>query len=138
MQSFIALCLLLSVGHLLRMKVRLLQKLYLPTSVIAGLLGLIVIQVATRDGGGDWLAPWTAGWSKMPGFLINLVFACLFLGVTLPGFRALMRIAGPQLAYGQVVAWGQYVVGIGVVLLVGAAAVFVGLRARRIERKKTS
>ena len=45
MLSFVALCVLLGAGHLLRMKVRLLQRLYLPSSVIAGLLGLAIIQV---------------------------------------------------------------------------------------------
>ena len=44
MLSFISLCVLLGVGHLLRMKIKLLQKLYLPSCVIGGLLGLIIIQ----------------------------------------------------------------------------------------------
>ncbi|MHC4563361.1 MAG: sodium/glutamate symporter [Planctomycetota bacterium] len=117
MQSFIALCLLLWVGHLLRMKVRLLQKLYLPSCVIAGLLGLIVIQ-AFQAAGNPIPPVWTAGWSKLPGMLINVVFACLFLGVTLPRIGVLARRAGPQLGYGQIVAWGQYVVGVGLFLTV--------------------
>ena len=115
MQSFIALCLLLGIGHLLRMKVRLLQRLYLPSSVIAGLLGLVAIQcLAALDA--PVPAEWTLGWSKLPGFLINVVFACLFLGVVVPGVRTVWRRAGPQLAYGQIVAWGQYVVGVGLFL----------------------
>ena len=117
MESFIALCLLLGLGHLLRMKVRLLQKLYLPSCVIAGLIGLVIVQLA---GDAAWVDTWTAGWNKIPGVLINIVFACLFLGVTLPSIGKLFRKAGPQLAYGQVVAWGQYFVGIGVVLVVVA------------------
>ena len=129
--SFMGLCVLLWIGHVLRMKVKLLQKLYLPSCVIAGLLGLVALQVfraAGRPVPGDW----TAGWSDLPGFLINIVFACLFLGVTLPSVRTLWRRAGPQLAYGQVVAWGQYVVGVGLVLLVlaqvfGVKPVFGGL-----------
>ena len=138
--SFIGLCLLLGVGHLLRMKVRLLQKLYLPSCVIGGLVGLVIIQGLGALAGaiGDpqdmptaaaWLcrwiqaansslSGWTAGWGKLPGFLINVVFACLFLGHPLPKFRTLCGRAGPQLAYGQVVAWGQYVVGIGLFLAV--------------------
>ena len=39
--SFTSLCVLVWVGHLLRMKIRLLGKLYLPSSVIAGLIGQI-------------------------------------------------------------------------------------------------
>lgn len=117
MISFVALCILLGTGHLLRMKFRLLQVLYLPSCVIAGLLGLAVLQVAQATGH-PLPAPWTAGWSKLPGSLINIVFACLFLGVTLPKASVLWKRAGLQLAYGQLVAWGQYVIGIGLVVLV--------------------
>ena len=129
--SFVGLSLLLLAGHVLRTKARLLQKLYLPSCVVGGLLGLVVIQGA-RALGHPVPGHWTAGWSKLPGFLINIVFACLFLGVTLPGFSTLWRRAGPQLAYGQVVAWGQYVVGVGLVLVwlgpaFGLPAVFGGI-----------
>jgi ESS family glutamate:Na+ symporter len=63
-------------------------------------------------------AEWTAGWSKLPGFLINIVFACLLMGVTVPSIGTLWRRSGPQLAYGQIVAWGQYAVGVGLFLAV--------------------
>ena len=114
--SFVGLCVLLLVGHVLRTKIRLLQKLYLPSCVIAGLVGLIVIQ-AGRSLGRPVPEAWTLGWSRLPGFLINIVFACLFLGVTLPRLSEVWRRAGPQVVYGQIVAWGQYVVGIGLVLV---------------------
>ena len=116
MLSFIGLCLALYAGYLLRSKVRLLQWLYLPSSVLGGLLALAVIQVADYRGH-PLPEEWTAGWSALPGMLINIVFACLFLGHPLPRVRELWHRAGPQLAYGQVVAWGQYVVGVGLVLL---------------------
>jgi len=114
--SFVGLCVLLGVGHVLRMRIRLLQTLYLPSCVIGGLLGLAAIQIA-KAAGAPLPDGWTAGWGKLPSFLINIVFACLFLGVTLPKASTLWRRAGPQLAYGQVVAWGQYVVGVGLVLV---------------------
>ncbi|MCD4831961.1 MAG: hypothetical protein K8R02_09200 [Anaerohalosphaeraceae bacterium] len=128
MLSFVMLCVLLVVGHILRSKVRLLQKLYLPSCVIGGLVGLIVIQVfALLQGRSEVMATLnsaisdvSAPWSKIPGLLINIVFACLFLGVKLPKASSLAKRAGPQLAYGQVVAWGQYVVGLGLwVVLLG-------------------
>lgn len=112
--SFCGLCLLLLVGKLLRVKIKLLQKLYLPSSVIAGILGLTILTVFQ----GDVPPEYTAGWSKLPGFLINIVFAGLFLGVQVPSIKKIWGIAGPQLCYGQIVAWGQYFVGIGLVLLV--------------------
>ena len=45
MLSFVALCVLLGVGHLLRERVRLLRQLYLPSCIIGGLIGLVVLQV---------------------------------------------------------------------------------------------
>ena len=117
MLSFVCLCVLLGLGHLLRMRFRILQTLYLPSCVIAGLLGLVVLY--GLDAAGHPLpSEWTAGWSALPGILINVVFACLFLGVALPKFSELWKRAGLQLAYGQVVAWGHYVIGIGLVLLI--------------------
>lgn len=115
MLSFVCLAVLLGLGYWLRRKITLLQRLYLPASVIAGLLGLILSH--TFKGAGIPLPEeWTVGWSKLPGILINVVFACLFLGVEIPGFSKVWKSAGRQLAYGQIVAWGQYVVGIGLVL----------------------
>lgn len=110
--SFCSLCALLAVGKFLRVKVLLFQKLYLPSSVIAGLLGLIVLNTLPLFG--CPISPdVTAGWDTLPGFLICVVFAALFLGVKIPGLKFVWQKAGPQLAYGQIVAWGQYVVGIG-------------------------
>ena len=155
---FVGLCLLLGIGHLLRMKIRLMQRLYLPSAVIAGLLGVLIVQVVVQTAKpqlpirqtpkpapkdtkvwtvgapipeswpgkapeGGWsptaklLVNWTSGWGKLPGSLINVVFACLFLGVGIPTIGTIWRRAAPQLAYGQIVAWGQYVVGIGLFLL---------------------
>ena len=129
--SFVGLCLLLLVGHALRTKIRLLQWLYLPSCVIAGLVGLAVLQ-GCRSAGHPVPEIWTLGWGSLPGVLINVVFACLFLGVTLPRLSTIWHRAGPQVVYGQIVAWGQYVVGVGLVLfflgrLFGLPAMFGGI-----------
>ena len=109
---FATLCLLLVAGKYLRVKVIMFQKLYLPASVIGGILGLIILQCL-----GDYMpAATTAGWNKLPGFLINIVFAALFLGVVIPPLKTIWQKSGPQLAYGQIVAWGQYVVGLGIAM----------------------
>ena len=111
--SFCGLCLLLVIGKTLRVKIKVLQRLYIPSAVIGGILGLILIQLT-----GDTASiAWTRGWSELPGFLINIVFAALFLGVMIPPLSVIWKRAGPQLAYGQIVVWGQYVVGIGFVVL---------------------
>ncbi len=126
MLSFVWLCVLLGLGHLLRMKIKLLRTLYLPSCVIGGLLGLAVLQILHTAGGGEsgfWVSidaaarQWSAPWGKLPGFLINIVFACLFLGVKLPPISTLWKRSGPQVCYGQTVAWGQYVVGLGLFLI---------------------
>jgi len=52
-------------------------------------------------------------WSALPGILINIVFACLFLGFAIPSLRTIWREGGPQLCYGWTVGMGQYLVGVG-------------------------
>jgi ESS family glutamate:Na+ symporter len=139
MKSFIALCVLLLLGHLLRSKVKLLRWMYLPSCVIAGLAGLLILQLPNIVGClqqtwvlgwlAEWAqadlrvyvttpADWTLGWSMLPGVLINVVFACLFLGVRIPRLRKIWFRAAPQLAFGQVIAWGQYVIGVGLTMAV--------------------
>jgi ESS family glutamate:Na+ symporter len=127
---FCVLCFLLVAGKLIRMRVPLLQKLYLPSSVIGGLLGLVVFTVCGR-----WFpffSELTAGASKCPGFLINVIFATLFLGMATPNFGKVVRLAFPQFCLGQIIAWGQYVVGLGLagfvfVKLFGVPAAFGNL-----------
>jgi ESS family glutamate:Na+ symporter len=123
MLSFIGLCMLIIVGHVLRTKIRLFARLYLPSCVIGGLFGLLVIQAFRLAGGGadagwlfrvnGFLTSMSEPWGKLPGMLINVVFACLFLGVALPSAGVIWKRAYTQLAYGQIVAWGQYIVGVG-------------------------
>jgi len=126
MLSFGLLCLLLGVGYAVRRKMTVLQRLYLPASVIAGLIGLMVFQAVPLP------AAVAESWKGLPGLLINVVFACLFLGVEIPAFSRVWRSASRQLAYGQIVAWGQYVVGCALTLLLlkplfGQPDIFAGI-----------
>ena len=116
MLSFGCLCVLLGMGYWIRRCLLILQRLYLPASVIAGLLGLLLFQVLKSVGASiPSIIPQT--WGKLPGLLINIVFACLFLGRTLPPINRIWKSCSRQLAYGQIVAWGQYLVGCALVLL---------------------
>jgi len=106
---FIALCGLLVVGKLVRLKAVVLQKLYLPSSIVGGIIGLAALTAL-----GDRVDPEFVGaMRKVPGFLINVVFATLFLGAATPRLKSVFRLAFPQLCLGQIMAWGQYVVGLG-------------------------
>jgi glutamate:Na+ symporter, ESS family len=58
-----------------------------------------------------------AVWAATPGILINVVFAALLMGKRLPTLRQIWYYAGPQVCFGQSMAWGQYVIGIGLTLL---------------------
>ncbi|MDK3159727.1 sodium/glutamate symporter [Kamptonema cortianum] len=128
--AFILVALLLLLGRLVKQKVPLFQKLYLPESIIAGFIALIlgpgVVGAIARTVGGDetflatGLFPEATRtvWSQSPGVFINIVFAALFIGETIPHPRDIWRKAAPQVAFGQSLAWGQYVVGLLLALLV--------------------
>ena len=106
---FTALSALLVVGKTLRMRIPVLQRLYLPSSVIGGLVGLLTLTLCGRYVPEDI----TSGMRAVPGFLINVIFATLFLGAAIPKVREVFREAFPQFCLGQVLAWGQYVMGLG-------------------------
>ena len=108
-EVFCILCLLLLAGKLLRVICPVFQKLYLPSSVIAGLLGLLFFTLCPNV-----LDPQIrATIGKVPKFLINVIFATLFLGVVTPSVKNILKTAFPQLCLGQLLAWGQYVIGLG-------------------------
>ncbi len=108
---FAILSLLLVCGKLLRMRCTFLQRLYLPSSVIGGFLGLLLVNLFRPS-----IPPgWIACAQKIPGFLISVIFATLFLGVATPRLGKIVRVAFPQLCFGQLLAWGQYVLGLGLV-----------------------
>ncbi len=106
---FAALSVLLVAGKILRVQIPLLQRLYLPSSIVGGILGLILIS-SYRS-----LIPEqvVSEMRSMPGFLINIIFATLFLGGGVPKVKNLASSVLPQLTLAQIVVWGQFVVGIG-------------------------
>jgi glutamate:Na+ symporter, ESS family len=115
--------LLLVVSRVIRQKTTVFRRIFLPSSVIAGVLGLLLgpqvlgLAVAMLPEG---LFPEEiqAVWRALPGLLINVVFGALLLGKAIPGLREIWRTAGPQVVVGQTIAWGQYVVGLGLAVLV--------------------
>lgn len=122
--SLLVLAVLLGIGKWVRMHWRPAQKLFLPASILAGAIGLIlgpgVLGALTRLVAGpdnplaegaipEWML---SVWSDLPGLLINVVFATLLMGVPLPRWQRVWSLAGPQLAFGMTLGAGQYVIGI--------------------------
>ncbi len=106
--SFCLLGLFLLAGKALRVAIRLFQRLFLPASILGGFLGLLCGPYLL-----DLLPAWVVlNWAQLPGLLINLVFACLFLGVAIPGARAIWSQGGAQLCFGMVAGLGQYAVAL--------------------------
>ena len=107
---FCSLSLLLLLGKILRTLIPVFQKLYLPSSVIGGILGLIIVSCC-----GNLLPSFiVSNMKQLPGFLINVIFASLFLGAVTPSLKKILTTAFPQLCLGQILAWGQYVIGLAV------------------------
>ncbi|MBR2345679.1 MAG: sodium:glutamate symporter [Lentisphaeria bacterium] len=106
---FCLLSVLLVLGKLVRLGVPVLQRLYLPSSVIGGLIGLLVFSCF----GQYFPAETVKAMGKLPGFLINVIFAAIFLGTVAPKLKDVFKMAMPQLCMGQMLAWGQYVIGLG-------------------------
>lgn len=114
MTAIIVFCLLstlLVAGKLARVFIPVLQRCYLPSAVIGGVIGLLLFQFFPK------LLPAEcfSAVSKIPGFMINVVFATLFLGVVIPPVKKIFQVAFPQLCFGQIMAWGQYVIGFSLV-----------------------
>ena len=106
---FAALSILLISGKILRVQIPLLQRLYLPSSIVGGLLGLLIISCFREH----IPVNITNEMRNMPGFLINIIFATLFLGGGVPKVKNLAASVIPQLTLAQIVVWGQFVVGGG-------------------------
>ncbi|MBE7380730.1 MAG: sodium:glutamate symporter [Leptolyngbya sp. SIO1E4] len=128
--AFVMIALLVLAGRYIKQKVRWLQRLYLPESIVAGVLalllgpqvlGAIATSVSGEEAllsGGLFSEPIRTVWSQSPSVFINIVFAALFLGESIPNPRSIWRKAAPQVVFGQTLAWGQYVTGILVTLAI--------------------
>jgi len=129
--AFIVVGILLLIARLIKHNIRLFQTLYLPESIIAGAialllgsgaLGAIAVTLGVNPdsylAGGLFPEEMRTVWSQSPGVFINIVFAALFLGEHIPNPKDIWRKTAPQVAFGQTLAWGQYVIGILVTLLI--------------------
>ncbi len=112
--AIIVLFAVLVVARLIKRGSRLLQNYFIPSALVAGFGALLL---------GPQLLGWipeslTEQWSGYPKLLINIVFAGLFIGHSIPKPGELWRKSAPMVAFGNTLAWGQYVIGIVLTLLV--------------------
>ena len=95
--------LLLLVGQIFRSKIKLMQRMFIPPSLIAGLLGL-----AFGPNGLGWL-PFSNELGTYAAILIAIVFAALPFSSASAPLKEIVRTAGPMWAYaqlGMLLQWG--------------------------------
>lgn len=113
LESFIVLCLLLLLSRFIKRGSGVLQHFFIPSALIAGIAGLLLGPQVLHT-----ISPAiTDVWAGLPKYLIIIVFAGLFLGKKIPTRKEVWRTAGPMIAFGNTLAWGQYVLGIGLTVL---------------------
>ncbi|MGB3641056.1 MAG: sodium/glutamate symporter [Rivularia sp. (in: cyanobacteria)] len=122
--AYTLIAILILVGRFIRQRIGILKSLFIPSSVVAGAIALLlgpsalgaVIKATVGANSplvnGIFPEAILTVWSKSPGVFINIVFATLFLGQIIPGWGTIWRQASPQAAFGQVLGWGQYVIGL--------------------------
>ena len=94
---------LMLIGKIARVKIKLIQKLFIPPSLIAGVLGL-----AFGPNGLGWL-PFSGNLGTYSAILIALVFGALPLSSPKASFKEVSRRVGPIWAYaqlGMLLQWG--------------------------------
>ncbi|MCI0155426.1 sodium:glutamate symporter [Leifsonia shinshuensis] len=112
--SFVFLGIALLVGALVRRYTGFLRTLYIPVSVIAGFLILLLgpqVLGALTGTSGIMPPPIAEVLSRLPGLMINVVFAGVMLGKRLPSVRAFWRESAPHFILGSVFSFGQFALG---------------------------
>ena len=119
--SFLVLTGAITVGYLF-VKMPGVRKTFLPASVAGGLMLLVLgPEVLGIFPGSDPIEEtFYEVWEPLPGLLITVIFAMLFLGKPLRSLRGMWKLAAPQAAFGQTIAWGYYAIaGLSVMFILG-------------------
>ena len=92
----------------------LLQRFFIPSSLVGGVLLLFI-----GYQGAEIIPQNISQWLNiLPGILINVVFATMFIGHKRPTVKKVWSQAGPMIAFGNTIAWGMYMLGTMLTLLV--------------------
>jgi ESS family glutamate:Na+ symporter len=122
--QILVLSLFLLLGYILRLKVKIFQKLFIPAPIIGGMIGLVLGPAAWGE---KAIIPIPADWmevySRIPGVLITAVMAGSVFGIRFPGKREFVESVGKQLSYTVAFYSSQFAIG-GIVGAVFAAGVY--------------
>jgi ESS family glutamate:Na+ symporter len=102
---------LLIIGAVIRDKVRIFQKYVIPASVLGGILGLILGHHFLG------LVPISGTYPQFASVGIDVVFAGLFIGRKISGFKQMGKSAGAQTLFAFFNGFGQIAIGLFVVIL---------------------
>ena len=119
-QAVAALTFLVLAATVVRRWVRPLRSLYVPNAVTAGIIGLLIgpqvlgklFDPDSRMAEGLFGNEILAVWSQLPGLLINVVFAAILLGKSIPSVREIWRRSSSQALFGATISFGQYALGL--------------------------
>ncbi|WP_334027635.1 sodium/glutamate symporter [Alteromonas sp. P256] len=109
------------IGNTLCKTVPFLRNFTIPGAVIGGVIALSIgpqVVSSNRYPSAMDLTYLYPNLGDFPGLFINVVFACMMLGRYFDSPTSIWRRAKPQVVMGHIFAWGQYVVGLALVLFV--------------------
>ncbi|MCP4945057.1 MAG: sodium:glutamate symporter, partial [Planctomycetaceae bacterium] len=107
---FVAILLLLGVG--LRLRFSIFRWLYIPASVLAGMLGLLITQIDLSATVTAHTSDWTETLKGWPGFLIAVIFAGMLLERKPAPWRKSISRVGRQGLMVWVIVLGETAIGL--------------------------
>jgi len=103
---------ILLIGDLLRHKIKVLEQLRLPASLVGGCVGLVFFELIRVSFGQDTrnevVGAFCSGWGAIPRVMTTVIFGGLVLGQSLASPVDIWKQAGNHLLYGLAVVFGQY------------------------------
>ncbi|KAA1260522.1 hypothetical protein LF1_30620 [Rubripirellula obstinata] len=110
--AFILTAILLAIAVGIRRLIPLLGVLFIPASVIAGIVGFAAIQIATFAFESDQMIELSSEWKSWPGMLIAVVFAGMLLGRPSSSASDSIIRAGRQGLMVWIIVLGQTAIGL--------------------------
>ena len=110
--TFIFIAVLLLIGVLLRLGFPVFRWLFIPASVLAGLLGLLIVQIDLGKTVTQYTHEWSTTLGSWPGFLIAVIFAGMLLERKPAPLRQSISRVGRQGLMVWVIVLGETAVGL--------------------------